>query len=689
MKLFVNELSDERLETAEALLFNGNGYIGLRNNLTEEKYDFFNSNRETYINGFYEQSTIAYPEPAYGFTKVNETMVSVIDSQTVNIYIGGIKVNLSNYSYLEHKRFLDMEKGISKRSYICVDEVGNKTKITQTRLVSFTKKQIYVDYYEFDKLNHKLKINLVNEINFEPQKAIDITDPRMSHDIIKVKITDIDINNSEVKFETERSKLQATFKFDYNINYDSIDIKENRIDVHFEDVTSRLLKVNGYFKNGENVDIDINYNELLSSQEDYMSKFWRSSKIEIDAEDDIEMSINYGNYALLQSTGDAISAKGLSGSGYEGHYFWDAEMYVLPMFIHTNPKIAKRMLKYRIEMLPKAIQNREMIGYKSGALYPWRTISGNECSAFFEAGMAQHHINADICYGLIKYVENTNDYSILKDGGMEMLYQTSLFYKSICYFRDGKFHIDKVTGPDEYSVLVNDNFYTNIMVKYQFEKLLEYAEKLNYKIENLSEYKDIAQNMYFNINKKLNIVEQDRDFLNKNYWPYKEEKKRPLLMYYHPLEIYRYQISKQADAVLALMLHPNFVSNGVVEDTVNYYDKVTTHDSSLSFSAYSTCYSRLGKTEKAYKYFMKNAKIDIDNIHGNTKDGIHTASMGGTYTSILYGFLGLEFSNGKIIIKPKLPKQIKRIKLQIEYKEEKYELIATHEDSIIKVVERN
>lgn len=689
MKLYINELSKDRLETAESVLFNGNGNIGLRNNLTEEYYNFFNSNRETYINGFYEETKVKYPEPAFGFTPKNETMVSVIDSQTLHIYIDQKKVNFENYEIENHVRYLDMNKGISKRSYICVDNDGNKTKIEQTRLVSFINKQIYFDNYQFTKLNHNLQIDLVNDINFKPQKSIDFDDPRMSHEILGVSINKINLKEKQINFGTENSDLNAIFKFDYNLTPDKYEINDENVCVYFKNIENDFLKTNGYFKENEQAMLDVSYEQMISEQEIFMDKFWEQTKVHIDDEQDVEMSINYGNYALLQSTGQAISAKGLSGSGYEGHYFWDGEMYVLPLFIHTNPEIAREMIKYRIDMLPKAIKNREMVGYKSGALFPWRTISGDECSAFFEAGMAQHHINADICYGLIQYIENTGDYDILNEGGIDLLEQTSEFYKSICYLRDGKYHIDKVTGPDEYSVLVDDNYYTNMMVRYQFEKLVEYSKTINYCLENEIEYKTIAKNMYYKVNEQLQVVEQDRDYLNKQRWPYDEPEKHPLLIHYHPLEIYRYQISKQADVVLALMLHPNNVSEEVYRNTVNYYDEVTTHDSSLSFSAYSTCYSRLGETDKAYNYFLKNARLDIDNIHGNTKDGIHTASMGGSYMTILYGFLGFEVLNDKISISPNLPKQVKEIMMPISFRGERYKLYANHKTFSVSKVERN
>lgn len=684
MKIEYNEITKDQLEIAESLLFNGNGLIGLRNNLFEEYYTDYDTNRETYINGFYEESCISYPEKCFGFSDTNDTMLSVIDFQTVHVYIGELKLNYHNYSYSEHKRFLNIKNGLSVRSFVATDMTGNKTKILHERLVSFVDRDLIIERFKFQKLNHDLQIDVVNDINFKPLKTIDFDDPRVTHNQFDLNVDIIDLEKKSIAFSTKKSKLKNACSYAYNHEVDRSVVMNDKIKVYFLDVENTFIKSVKY-NFGVIDNYSLNFDYFMVLQKNFLDVFWENSFVEIKSDEEkLESSVNYGSYALLQSTGidgcTSISAKGLSGSGYEGHYFWDSEMYVFPVFLYTNPEIARNLLMYRINKLDLAIKNRSMVGYEIGALYPWRTISGRECSSYFLAGMAQHHINADICYALISYVEITDDQSILNDGGFEMLYQTSLLYASIMYFNEGFFHLDNVTGPDEYSVLVNDNYYTNALIAHQMKYLLKYNDnKLS--VDEVNLFNDIANNIYLGYDVKNDIIVQDHNFLNLKKWP-SSKNLRPLLMNYHPLEIYRHQVSKQADAVLALMLLPDLVNYDTLKNTVLYYDSVTTHDSSLSYSAFATIYARLGMSELADDYFSKNATTDLNNLHLNTKDGIHTACMGGTYITILYGFLNVEFKNG-ISIKPNFPKSIKAIKLKIMYQGDKYLIEASNDKHAI------
>ena len=436
----------------------------------------------------------------------------------------------------------------------------------------------------------------------------------------------------------------------------------------------------------------LSFEEVLKLQKEYLKDFWKDAYIQIVSEENLEESINYSSYALLQSLGTDgktnIAAKGLSGSGYEGHYFWDTEMFIFPVFLHLQPDLAKNILHYRINTLDKARENRQLFGYQTGALYPWRTISGTESSAFFEAGSAQHHINADIAYAFIQYFHYTNDWQLMLDGGLDVLIETARVFLEIGYEKNDLFHIDKVTGPDEYTVMVNDNYYTNKMVAYHFketaellkilkqsmpEQFFDLCERLKVTDSEIQKMSRYSKMMAQPFDDKLGILAQDRDFLNKNFWPYtKEETNYPLLLNYHPLMIYRYQISKQADAVLALMLFQDEFDLETVKNTISYYDTITTHDSSLSYSTFSIVYSRLGNVEKGYQYFLENARMDLDNLHHNTKDGIHTASMGGTFQAILYGFCNLTIKGDQLSLKPNLPKQIKEIHLPIQFRSRKF-----------------
>jgi len=689
MRIYQNSYDVDTLEKAESLLFNGNGFVGVRGNLEEDYYDHFRTNRETYINGFYETKKISYPEKFHGFTETGETMISVADGQTTLITIGGEQLRVDSGSISDSQRYLDMDNGITVRKFVWTSPMGRKTGINITRLTSFVHKNIFAMQYEFEKLNHDEPIELITHINFYPIKTIDKNDPRMSHDIQKIQVASVDTKKGFVQFKAPNSGISASCQWRFCHDPIRTDVLADKV------VLVNKLKGDTFTKTfsyalGEPVmdGLDLDFAELLTLQRDYLMEFWDVAKVEIVADDDLEESVNFGTYALLSSLGtsgnNSIAAKGLSGSGYEGHYFWDTEMYIFPTFLHFAPDLAKQMLQFRINKLAKARANREMVGYKKGVLYPWRTISGVETSPFFEAGFAQHHINGDVAYAFIRYFEATGDTDLFFDGGFEVVLETARLFAEIGYEKNGKFHIDGVTGPDEYTVIVNDNYYTNVLVANQFawvkklaktlaefdsERWSELCGRLAITSTELDELARFSKIMERPFNDELGIIAQDRDFLNKEKWPFWDEAKFPLLLHYHPLVIYRYQVSKQADAVMALMLFPERETPDVILRSVNYYDEVTTHDSSLSYSAFSVVYNRVGNLEKSYQYFMENARCDLDNLHGNTKDGLHTASMGGTLMSILYGFCDLRFKadGSGFSLNPKLPKQIRRIKLSFVY----------------------
>jgi len=702
MRIYLNDYNTGTLEKAESLLFNGNGLIGVRGNLEEDYYDHFNTNRETYINGFYEIKKISYPEKFHGFTETGETMISVVDGQTTLITIGGEKFRIDQGEIASSMRYLDMEAGQTVRELVWISPMGRKTKITITRLTSFAHKNTFIMQYKFERLNHNEKIRLTTHINFYPVKTIDKNDPRMSHDIQKIKVTHVDELAGWVQFKAPNSGISGYCAWNFNEAPIRTENCEDRIIIENILADATFTKTFSYGLGGLDTPsvegMDLSFEDHQGRQKEYLTKFWNTAKVEIEADDNLEESVNFGTYSLLSSLGtsgnNSIAAKGLSGSGYEGHYFWDTEIYIYPTFLHFAPDLAKQMLKFRINTIEKARENREMVGYKKGILYPWRTISGIETSPFFEAGFAQHHINGDIAYAFIRYYQSTGDTDLFFDGGYEVILETARLFADIGYEKNEKFHIDGVTGPDEYTVIVNDNYYTNLLVANQFNWVYKLAEILKSadekrwndlvstlkvtksELDQLKRYSEIMEKPFC---EELGIIAQDRDFLNKERWPFWAEGKFPLLLNYHPLVIYRYQVSKQADAVMALMLFPEAEELDIVRRSIEYYDEVTTHDSSLSYSAFSVVYNRVGNLDKSYQYFMENARCDLDNLHGNTKDGLHTASMGGTMMSILYGFCDLRFEEDGFTLNPKLPKQIQTIKLQVVYKGETYRITVCKE----------
>ena len=388
---------------------------------------------------------------------------------------------------------------------------------------------------------------------------------------------------------------------------------------------------------------------MYKLQEDYLANYWHNCYVDIEGDDELNTALKYNLFELIQSvTKDehgSIAPKGLSGEGYEGQYFWDSEMYIQPFFTITNPQISKILISYRYETLEMAKDNAKVLGHKKGALFPWRTIMGKECSGYFPAGSAQYHINGDIAYAVISYYLATNDIDFIVSKGAEIIYETARLWMDVGSFYNNQFHINNVTGPDEYTCLVNNNYYTNVIAQYhlkwavklyfEFRKLPEFKKmqkKIKLRQEEVKAFNKASKNMYLPYDEKLNINPQDDSFLQKQTMDIASisKNKFPLLLHYHPLYLYRHQVCKQADTVLAHFICEDAQSLETIRNSFNYYEKITTHDSSLSECIFSIVASKLGMGYKAFKYFGNSTKLDLLDLHKNTKDGIHTANMGVT-----------------------------------------------------------
>ena len=427
------------------------------------------------------------------------------------------------------------------------------------------------------------------------------------------------------------------------------------------------------------------FQQLLASQEQYMDDFWRRSDVRIKniMEDrikrstvEIQQAIRFNLFHILQASARAedtgVPAKGLTGQAYEGHYFWDTEIYLLPFLTYTSPRIARNLLAFRYKMLPQARARATELGHR-GAMFPWRTISGEEASAYYAAGTAQYHINADIMYALRKYVQATGDELFLRDYGAEMLVETARLWVDLGFYSDakgGKFCINGVTGPDEYNAVVNNNAYTNLMARENLRYATQVVEflrkakpdaydalvhKTALERSEVNAWIRAAENMYVPYDEKLKIIPQDDNFLDREPWDFRNtpRDRYPLLLFYHPLNIYRKQVIKQADVVLAMFLLGDVLPPEMKKRNFDFYDPLTTGDSSLSSCVEAIIAAQTGDMDKAIRYGMAALLMDLADVGGNVKDGCHIASMGGTWMMLTYGFGGMRDYDGTLSFWPR------------------------------------
>jgi alpha,alpha-trehalose phosphorylase len=427
------------------------------------------------------------------------------------------------------------------------------------------------------------------------------------------------------------------------------------------------------------------FQQLLLSQEQFMEDYWRRGDVRVRevreertkrSTVEIQQAIRFNLFHILQASARAedagVPAKGLTGQAYEGHYFWDTEIYLLPFLIYTSPQIAKNLLTFRYKMLPQARARARELGHR-GAMFPWRTISGEEASAYYAAGTAQYHINADIMYALRKYVQATGDEAFLRDCGAEMLVETARLWLSLGFYSEakgGKFCINSVTGPDEYNMVVNNNAYTNLLARENLRYAAESVDALqatDSDAYNALVHKTAlepfeveawictADRMYVPYDERLEIIPQDDSFLDREPWDFRNTPRDhyPLLLFYHPLNIYRKQVIKQADVVLAMFLLGDTFSLESKKRNFEFYNALTTGDSSLSSCVEAIIAAQVGDTHKAIEYGMAALLMDLADVGGNVKDGCHIASMGGTWMMLTYGLGGMRDNDGTLSFWPR------------------------------------
>lgn len=710
----------------ETIFTTGNGYIGMRGTL-EEGYSgppetTFNA---TYLNGFYEEYDIEYPEDGYGFARKGQAMLNVADAKAIKLTIDGEEFDLLKGKVHFYERLLDLKKGILRRKVVWESPAGKKVEAEIKRIVSFPRPHVAALAVTIKPLNFEGELNFTSRIDGQVSNLTESKDMRVGAGLKGRGLITVDkeIEGTAVwiKQKTLRSGLSLVCALEHSLTPSS-EVKvsgctgKDVVEIKFEFKASKgvpytLFKYISYFTSRDYEEKDLvnlalkevrkakedSFRVLEEEQEKFLASFWEDADIKIEGDPAAQQGIRFCLFSLLQSTGrdgkTNIPAKGLTGEGYGGHYFWDSDIYIFPLFLFTRPEIAKALLLHRYSLLDAARSRARELRHK-GALYPWRTIDGPECSAYFPAGTAQYHINADIIYALKRYVEVTGDVDFLWSYGAEMVFETARFWVDLGSYipaRGNKFCFNCVTGPDEYKALVDNNAYTNYMAKMNLEYAVAVAEKMkrerpadyarvagkiNLKEGEIEEWDRAAAHVYLPYSRKLKIIPQDDSFLYKKRMPADQipREQFPLLLHWHYLNIYRYQICKQPDVLLLLFLLREKFTLEDVKRNYDYYEPITTHDSSLSPPIFSILAWEIGYEEKAYNYFLHAARMDLDDYHGNTKDGIHAASMGGAWSAAVYGFGGMRLYSDGLHFYPIIPNQWKRLAFAIKYRGRKIKI---------------
>jgi alpha,alpha-trehalose phosphorylase len=709
-------LEKAALPRNESLFALANGYLGLRGNLEEQTASFHDG---TYINGFFDSKPIAYGEIAYGYAKNSQTMLNIPDAKAISFTIDGEPFDPLSGRTHSHRRILDLRNGILVRDAVWESPFGRRVSLHSERLVSLVEPHLAIIRYTLCPLDGGAEIVLRSALNGSIKNQVGETDPRvgaaLTEPSLLLQASSVQEDFSSLLHITRGTGFHVVSAMHNILESPSTPTKsaeeqENGITAVFRMEADRDEKITLTKYVAYHTSLESSYDELsalvrvtlenaafqgwrhfLAAQRRRLDRFWENADIRIKGDPSLQKSLRFSLFHLFQSAGrdgrTGLSAKGLTGEGYEGHYFWDTEIYALPVFTFTFPSIARNLLEFRYKGLDKARERAKEMSQR-GALYPWRTINGEECSAYYPAGTAQYHINADIIYAMRRYVRASGDEEFLLQNGAEMLFETARLWLDLGHIiphMGDRFCISDVTGPDEYTAIVNNNTYTNLMAQdhleyaaatarsLQSERPEEFrriAEKIGLKAGEIDAWEQAATRMYIPFDQRLGIHPQDDAFLDKPVWDFAgtPAHRYPLLLHYHPLVIYRHQVLKQPDVVLAMFLQGRKFSAQEKKNNFDYYDPLTTGDSSLSACVQSIMASEVGYVEKAYHYFMKTARMDLEDIHGNVKYGVHTAAMAGSWMALVFGFAGMRDFDGELSFQPSLPKAWDALEFRLCFK---------------------
>ncbi|MGN0999298.1 MAG: glycoside hydrolase family 65 protein, partial [Faecousia sp.] len=545
-----------RNETTFAL---SNGYLGTRGTFIEG-YDFDADTglEGNFINGFYESEPVRYGEWNYGFPTMSQSLLNLPDCKRVEIYVDGERVDLRRGKILSYSRTLHMDQGIVTREVEWESEGGRQIRFCSCQLVCLERKNLMAFKLTVTPMNFSGTIGLVSKLNADVENHTRKTNPLVDYGPFGRCIEPDGIWAENHRFfyqgTTKNSKLTMACAAAHQCNgaatY-SVDALDSAVSYTVAAEYNTCVALTKYIAYTSSLDMPIEQLEgflmdvlntaqadgftiLLKEQKAAMDIFWQAADIQIDGDEALQQGLRFNLFHIMQAAGrdgkTGMGAKGLSGEGYEGHYFWDTEMYVLPVFIWTNPELAKHLLLYRYHTLPQARERAHVLGHPKGALYPWRTINGEEASTYFPLGTAQYHINGDIAYAIWQYYEATGDYDFLRDYGAEMLVETARVFADVGCFaecRGGKYCICAVTGPDEYNAIVDNNLYTNLLAQENLyaalqalEILGDDARKLRISEGEKTFWKKVADNMYLPYDEKQGVYLQDDGFMMRK--PYDE-----------------------------------------------------------------------------------------------------------------------------------------------------------------------
>jgi alpha,alpha-trehalose phosphorylase len=694
------------LAQTESVFALSNGHIGWRGNLDEGEPHGLPG---CYLNGVYEERTLPYAEAGYGYPEAGQSVINVTDGKLIRLLVDDEPFDVRYGDLRSHRRELDFRTGLLARHAEWTAPTGRTVEVRSTRLVSFKQRAVAAICYEVTPVDGPARLVVQSELVANEPLPVTIGDPRSAAVLDSPLVAERHAANGyrvNLVHTTRRSGLRVACAMDHEVD------APVELGVHVEasdglgrlivsallapGQTLRLVKYVAYGWSvqrsaaGMRAQVDAalaaarqtGWPGLLAEQRTFLDGFWARADVILDGDPEVQQAVRFGLFHVAQAGARAerraVPAKGLTGPGYDGHCFWDSEIFALPVLTYTLPDAAADALRWRYDILPQARARAHELGL-SGAAFPWRTIEGAESSAYWPAGTAAFHINADIADAVTRYVDATGDTEFHRTCGTELLVHTARLWFSLGQFDvEGMFRIDGVTGPDEYSAVADNNVYTNLMARANLlaavdaaERFTDRAADLDVGDDEIAAWRKAADAMTIPYDERLGVHPQSEGFTDHARWNFEATgpDNYPLMLKYPYFDLYRKQVVKQADLVLAMYLSPDAFSAEQKAANFDYYEPLTVRDSSLSACVQAVLAAEVGHVELARDYLAEAALMDLQDLEHNTKDGVHIASLAGAWLALVAGFGGMRHRIGQPLrFAPRLPPNSTRLAFRLFFR---------------------
>lgn len=693
----------ERLAQTESLFALSNGHIGWRGNLDEgEPHGLPGS----YLNGVHERRTLPYVEPGYGYPESGQVVKNVTNGKLIRLLVDDEPFDITYGRLDAHEWCLDFRDGVLHRRTDWASPAGCAVRVSSTRVVSLVQRSIGAIRYQVEALDSAVRVVIQSElVANETLPAPPPGDPRAGLPELPPLIAQEHVARGTLAglvHSTAQSGLCVAAVMEHVVDGPATTAVSAESFPHLGRVTItaelkpgerlRLDKFVAYGWSGhrsrpavwDQADAALfaakqsGWDGLRAAQRAFLDEFWARADIELDGDPEIQHAVRFALFHILQAgaraEGRAIPAKGLTGPGYFGHSFWDTEAYVLPVLTQVFPDAAAQALRWRHSTLPLATARAAQLGL-AGAAFPWRTIHGEECSSYWPAGTDAFHINAAIADAVIRYCDTTGDSAFERDIGAELLTETARLWASLGHYDiDSRFRIDGVTGPDEYSAVADNNVYTSLMAQQNLRAAAEAAARhpdcaraLGVDEDEITRWQAAAEAMYIPYDEVLGVHPQADGFTTHQVWDFAATpaERYPLLLNYPYFDLYRKQVVKQADLVLAMHRRTDAFTAEQKARNFAYYEQLTVRDSSLSACTQAVIAAEVGHTALAYDYLGEAALMDLDDLEHNTRDGLHMAALAGSWIALIAGLAGMRDQNGALTFAPRLPDALTRLTFTI------------------------